>query len=304
VSSVRPLAANKVSTVTTSENWSLAVNWSIQGTLEAEAIPPNIGIGGPGAGGAVNWGWATSQNINVTDWETKPTSSGSTAVHDLFAAGGVNNLANLSRFSEATGDGVLSYTALTGLQESFLEGRTETNWITTGPLLPPGAAILTAEVNVNYGEVYDRYAAVDTIDPAPLPYGALHGFTVTLPMAFDFSQPILQPPVPAEWTVAADLRLPANAQGFFTVRGTVTLDEARDASTTIELGAEIYNFGDSQPAPTVIRDLPKQVTILAGKLTAGFEFQARRIGSPYNVRVWAFQSRGQQVAFPMTVPAS
>jgi hypothetical protein len=304
VSSMRPLAANKVSTVTTSENWSLGVNWSIQGSIDIESVPPQVALSGPGAGGSASWGWSSTQNINVVDWETRPLSSGATATHDLFAAGGGNNLANLSTFTEKTGNGLLSYTALTGLQESLLEARTETSWITTGATLPPGKATLTSQVELGYGEVYDRFSAVNDTYPAPLPYSALHVFKVALPMEFDFAQPILQPPVRATWSITADLMIPPNAQGFFPVRAVVTLDEEAAADTTIQLGAEIYSFGNSQPAPSVIRDLPTRVTIRKGQSVGKVSFLARKIGTPYNVRVWAFRTNGQQVAFPMTVPAS
>ena len=305
VNSLRPLAANKVSTVTTSEKWSLGVNWSIQGTLDVEVIPPNVGVSLGSVGGSANWAWETSQNISIADWETKPLATGSTAIHDLFAAAGPNNLANLQAFSSTTGSGVLSYTTLSGLQQSFLDDRTESNWITTRALLPAAKAILTSQVNVNYGEVYDLYSAVKHIDPAPLPYGALHAFTVTLPMEFDFSQPILQPPLRPTWTITAELTTPANRQGFFPVKGTVTLDRASSIlDTIIDLGAELYNFGSGKPEITVIKNLPTEVVIPAGSLSSSFNFLVQRIGSPYNVRVWAFQSQGQQTGYPMTVPAS
>jgi hypothetical protein len=127
---------------------------------------------------------------------------------------------------------------------------------------------------------------------------------VMLPIELDFASPILQPPVRATWSVAAELSVPANRQGFFPVEGTVTLDEEASADTRIELGAEIYNFGNSQPAPTVVKDLPRSVVIAKGEQSASFDFLVRKIGSPYNVRLWAFRPSGQQVAYPMTVPAS
>jgi hypothetical protein len=304
VSSVRPVAANNVSTVKTAEDWSLNVNWSIQGALELETLPPNVGLRGPGVGGSVNWGWSTTENMSIQDWETRPNSSGSTAVHDLFAASGGNSTPNLAKFATTTGNGVLSFQTLNGLQESFLESRTETSWVTTGALLPPGNATLTSRVTLSYGEVYDRFSAVKEIDPAPLPYGALHSFTVSLPIELDFANPILQPPVPATWSVSADLSRRANRDGFFPVQGTVTLDEEAAADTTLDLGAEIYNFGNAQPAPSVVKSLPTKVTIHAGESSASFDFLVQRIGSPYNIRLWAFRATGQQVAYPMTVPAS
>ena len=304
VAGLRPVAANNVSTITTSEEWSLNLNFSIQGALEVETVPPSVGVSGPGAGGGVNWGWSSAQSISVKDFETRPLSSGSAAEHDLFAAAGGNSLANLARFATTTGNGVLSFTTLTGLQESFLEARTETSWVTTGTPLPAGKSTLTAHVDLSYGEVYDRYSAVNFIPPAPIPYGAIHPFTVTVPIELDFSSPVLQPPLRASWSVAAELSVPADSQGFFPVEGTVTLDQVAADDTQIQVGAEIYNFGNTQPAPTVVKDMPKRVTVPQGQRSTSFDFLVRRIGSPYNIRLWAFLPTGQQVAYPMTVPAS
>jgi hypothetical protein len=179
----------------------------------------------------------------------------------------------LAKFSSKTGQGILSFSTLTGLQESFLEARTETSWITTGATLPAGKSMLTSQVDLTYGEVYDRFSAVDFVDPPqPLPYGALHPFTVTVPIELDFANPTLQPPVRATWSVAAELSVPADSQGFFPVEGTVALDAEAAADTRIDLGAEIYNFGNSQPAPTVVRDLPKRVVIPRGERSASFDF--------------------------------
>jgi hypothetical protein len=303
IASMRPAAANNQTTVATSENWNLNLNFAIQGALQADSVPPGIGISGPGAGGGVDWGWSSAQAINVKDWETRPLGSGATAEHDLFAAGGANNLANLAKFSTTTGEGVLSYTTLTGLQESFLEARTETSWITSGTLLPARTSTLTSQVKLSYGEVYDRFAALNQIDPAPLPFGAIHPFTVTIPIELDFTNPVLQPPLPATWSIDAELSLPANSQGYFPVTGTVTLDETADTDTLIQIGAELYNFGNTQPAPTVVRSMPTRVIVPAGRRSTSFDFLVRRIGSPYNVRLWAYQPTGQQIAYPMTVPA-
>lgn len=304
VASLRPAAANNVTTVATSENWALNLNFAIQGALQAETVPPGIGISGPGAGGGVDWGWSSAQAINVKDWETRPISAGATAEHDLFAAGGGNNLANLAKFATETGEGVLSFTTLNGLQESFLEARTETSWITTGALLPAGTSTLTAQVDLSYGEVYDRFSAVKQIDPAPLPYGAVHPFTVTVSIELDFANPVLQPPLRASWSVVAELSVPPDSQGYFPVTGTVTLDETADADTPIQIGVELYNFGKTQPAPTVVKDMPTRITVPQGQRSRSFKFLVRKIGSPYNVRLWAFAATGQQVADPMTVPAS
>jgi hypothetical protein len=305
INSMRPVAANNVTTISTSENWSVNLNFAISGALEIESVPPSVGVSGPGAGGGVDWGWSSAQTINVKDWETRPISSGATAEHDLFAAAGGNSLANLAKFTTGTGQGVLSFTTLTGLQESFLEARTETSWITTSGLLPAGKSTLTSQVDLAYGEVYDRYSAVNLIDPpAPLPYGAVHPFTVTVPFEIDFSSPVLQAPLRATWSVAAELSVPADSQGYFPVTGTVTLDQTAAADTQIQIGAEIYNFGNTQPAPTVVKDMPRRVTVATGQRSTSFDFLVRRIGSPYNVRLWAFAPTGQQVAYPMTVPAS
>ena len=125
-----------------------------------------------------------------------------------------------------------------------------------------------------------------------------------VPIELDFSSPVLQPPLRATWSVAAELSVPADSQGFFPVKGRVTLDEEAAVDTRIAIGAEIYNFGNTQPAPTVVKDMPKRVTIRKGERSASFDFLVRRIGSPYNVRLWAFAPTGQQAAYPMTVPSS
>ena len=307
---LRPLAANNVSTVSTSETQKLGVDFSIQGSIDAELIPPHIGLGVGSPNVNLDWTWSQTKNINIKDWATQPNKEGAVAIHTLFAKGGPDNLDNLNTFllpgNPNPGNGVLSLdpSQLTDLQRSNIESRTETTWTTSdGILLPPTKASMTSTTTFTYGEVLTALSAIKGIDPGPLPYGAVHVFPVPTTFEFDFAQPVLQAPKPATWTLNADLKTPPNTQGYFTVDGTVTLNQPNILDTTILLGGEIYNFGNTQPAPTVIKNLPTQITIPAGEPSANFEFLARRIGSPYNLRVWAFQAQGQQVAFPLTVPA-
>jgi len=304
--SQRPLAANNVSSLMTSESWNLGVDFSIEGSLDAELIPPQVGLSVKGPGGTIDWKWTQSKSINILDWKTLPSGAGSSpATSDFFANGGANSLANLMMYANTIGDDVLSYTDLTDLQQSRLEYRNETDWITTrGNYLPPAKARLTFQTMLNYGEVFEQYAALFGADAGMHSYGALHKFTVTLPYEFDFSRPVLQPPLAATWTVIANLTRPS-LRGVFPVQGTVTLlSEPSSEETTILLGAEIYDFGSSSPATTVIKHLPLNVTIPTGQLSTNFNFGAERIGHPYNVRVWAFKANGQQYAYPMTVPAT
>ena len=57
---LRPLAVNNVTTVTSSESWKLGVDFSIQGSLEANALPPNVGLGIGGPGANIDWNWSDS----------------------------------------------------------------------------------------------------------------------------------------------------------------------------------------------------------------------------------------------------
>jgi len=274
-------------------------------------IPPHIGLGVGSPSINLDWTWAQAKAINIKDWATQPNKEGAVAIHTLFAKGGPDNLDNLNTYllpglNPKPGVGVLTtdVNQLTDLQRSNIESRTETTWTTAdGVLLPPGKASMTSTTTFTYGEVLTALSAVREIPPGNLPYGMVHTFTVPTTFEFYFAQPVLQAPKPATWTVDAELKTPANSQGFFTVDGTVTLNQPNILETTILLGGEIYNFGNTQPAPTVIKNLPTQITIPGGATSATFEFLARRIGSPYNLRVWAFQAQGQQVAFPLTVPA-
>ncbi len=311
VGGLRPLAANNVSTVSSSEVQKVGVDFSIQGSVDGELIPPHIGLGVGSPSINLDWIWAQARAINIKDWATQPNKEGAVAIHTLFAKGGPDNLDNLNTYllpglNPKPGVGVLTtdVNQLTDLQRSNIESRTETTWTTAdGVLLPPGKASMTSTTTFTYGEVLTALSAVREIPPGNLPYGMVHTFTVPTTFEFDFAQPVLQAPKPATWSVDAELKTPANSQGFFTVDGTVTLNQPNILETTILLGGEIYNFGNTQPAPTVIKNLPTQITIPGGATSATFEFLARRIGSPYNLRVWAFQAQGQQVAFPLTVPA-
>src|SRR5581483_7227308 len=96
---LRPLAANNVSTVSTSETQKLGVDFSIQGSITAELIPPNVGLGAESPSVNLDWTWAQSKSINIKDWATQPNKEGPVAIHTLFAKGGPDNLDNLNTYT-------------------------------------------------------------------------------------------------------------------------------------------------------------------------------------------------------------
>lgn len=315
-----PLTANNVTNLTTSSAYSRTVSWSIQGGIDFNGgtiSGKNVGLNlGGNAGESHTWTWGTAQSINLPDWQL--TSNGlpplPTSTYDFFAFNGPNSLANLKQYQTATGQTVPSFSGLTDLQQNSLVERNESDWSTKGKgtTLPAGTATLTVAPVFNYGEVYNLYT-LGQCNTYPFcagravgmnPYGALHTFTLTpVQIALDFSKPLLQPPLPALWTISASLTPISNPQGFYPVQGTVTLNAVSSTNTTIGLGAEVYPFGNTQPADTVIKNLPLSVTIPAGSLVANFTALAQNIGFPYNVRWWALQGSGRQIAYAMTVPA-
>lgn|GEM_PF-2388563 len=315
-----PLTANNVTNLTTSSAYSRTVSWSIQGGLDFNGgtiSGKNVGLNlGGSAGESHTWTWGTAQSMNLPDWQL--TSNGlpplPNSTYDFFAFNGPNSLANLKLYQTATGQTVPSFSGLTDLQQNSLVERNESDWSTKGKgtTLPASTATLTVAPVFNYGEVYNLYT-LGQCNTYPFcagravgmnPYGALHTFTLTpVQIALDFSRPLLQPPLPALWTISASLTPIQNPQGFYPVQGTVTLNAVSPTNTTIGLGAEVYPFGSTQPADTVIKSLPLSVTIPAGSLTANFTALAQNIGFPYNVRWWALQGSGRQTAYAMTVPA-
>lgn len=312
--SLLPMAANNVMNVTTSHSYSRTVNWSIQGGLDG-GLGRNVGLNlGANGGESHTWMWDKSQSMNMPDWQmvSNGLAPGPTSTYDFFASNGPNNLANLTAYATSTGVTAPSLTALTDLQAQALTERNESDWSTKfkGKLLPPAKATLNVAMSVAYGETFNLFTLGNCVHYpfcagrlwGLYPYGALHSFFFQVPIEFDFSKALLQPPLPALWTITATLTPVRNPNGFFPVNGTVTLNEPSPTDTTLYLGAEVYPFGNSQPADTVIKNLATQVVVPAGELSASFSALAQFIGFPYNVRWWAFQSQGRQIAYPMTVP--
>ena len=307
-----PKAANNVTTVTSSQTYEKIVQWTIQGALSGQwSEKPNVGVSlGGNYGQQEKWAWTQGTNMSVPDWEMRspgPSLPGST--YDFSALNSPNNLANIVASASAPASPGRPITfvgppsGLNALQAQGLVLRNENDWSTkfVGGLLP-GKATLNADVTLNYGEVFSLYTL--TTDVAGFyPYSALHSFTMKVPIEFDFSKAILQPPLPATWTITADLGSNA-VNGFFPIKGTVTLNEQADIDTTLYLGAQLEPSGSSfTPKPSVIKNLPISVVIPAGQTSASFNAYAQRVGSPYNVQWYAFQSQGQQATYGMTIPA-
>jgi len=306
LNSVLPATANNVTNLSTSTNYQLSVNWSIQGALNT--APPYVGVTG-GGGVSESWGWSKADSINIPDWaiDSKGLPPLPTSVVDFYAFKGPNNAANLMAYANLPGQGVLSSSTgdLTDLQKNFLTERTESDWTTkfSNQLLPSGKSTLTVNLNARYGEVYDAYTALDQTGVGIFPYSALHNFPVTIPLEFDFSKAILRPPLDADWTVQVILNRNV-MQGFFPVQGTVTLNQSADIDTVVNLGAQVYPSGGFTPAPSVIKNLASQLVIPAGQLSAAFNAMAQQVGSAYNLRWYVFQNQGKQAIYEMTVPAS
>ena len=322
--SALPEAENKDSKVKSSQSYDRTVSWSIQGAVKAKVgiktkggsgpkIGPNVGVSFSGRYGETEkWHWSEDLTTFIKDWEVKtPVTTPQASNFDFFAQTGVNNQANLVAFSNTPADpenpAPLSFDPkeLTGLQQSRLVQRDDSDWSTkfTG-LLPAGQATLNASLTMNYGEVYNLYTSVSALSAGLYTYGTLHPFTVNIPIGIDFSVAIMRPPLPATWTVSTELNTTA-INGYFPITGTVTLDEPLDINTVILLGAQLEPSGNSFiPTASVIQDLPLSLTIFAGQTTGTFTARARRVGSPYNVQFYGFQTQGEQAGDGgQTVPA-
>jgi hypothetical protein len=199
---------------------------------------------------------------------------------------------------------------INNLQAQGLTDRNESDWTTEfkNGLLPPSPATLNVNNTFNYGEVYDLYTLAPGLPAGVQPYGALHTFTPpTIPIQLDFGKAIMQLPLPATWTVTATTQTAITMGGlvFFPIQGTVTLNQTSGTNTTLYLGAQLQAAGTSfTPTPSVIKNLPLQLVIPAGQTSATFSALAQRVGSPYNIQWYAFQTQGQQAGYPMTIPAN
>jgi hypothetical protein len=320
-----PLADNDKTTVSTSQVYEKIVTWSIQGTGSIDiSKTPKIGLSAGGNyGQQEKWGWSQGTSMSLSAWQM--ISPGpvdinfpARSIFDFRASVSPNNLANMIAFATppATSTPPLSFKVgppdgINNLQAQGLTDRSESDWSTKfkGGLLPPAKATLNVKNTFNYGEIYSLYTLIpsgffDFGEASVQPYSALHTYTAdTIPIQLDFSQPIMQLPIPADWTLTADRHPKPDEKGFFPIDGTVTLNQAATSDTTLYLGAQIEQSGIHRPAPTSIRGLPPTVKIPAGQLSATFTTAALRTGFPYNVQFYAYQTQGKQAVYQMTIPS-
>lgn len=289
-----PKAANDVVSASSSQSYDKTVSWSVQGGLCAGIceINNNVGVSlGGNYGSNERWSWSQGTTINMGAWQM--VSPGpvdplfpARSIFDFRASVGPNNLANLQALSlppSTPQSPALSFAVglplgLSDLQAQGLTVRNESNWSTRfkGPLLPARVATLKVANTFNYGEVYELYTLAPGLPAGTRQYGALHTYTPPeIGIQLDFAQAILQLPQSPDWTIA--VRMEATAvDGFFPVRGTVTLDRISDADTTLYLGAQLEPSGTTfVPKPSVIQELPTRVVIPKGEASATFGARAQ-----------------------------
>lgn len=317
-----PKAANNQTTVSTSQSYDKTVSWSIQGSGTIDiSKTPKIGLStGGNYGQQEKWGWSQSTSMSVSAWQMDSPgppdpSFPARSIFNFTASISPNNVANMVAFSNppATSNSLLSFmvgppNGINTLQSQGLTDRSESDWSTKfkGGLLPPSEAVLTVNNIFNYGEVYNLYTLVPGTlggNASVQAYGALHTFTQPpVPVQLDFSKPIMQLPLAADWTLVAELDH-NQSNGFFPIQGTVTLNQASTANTVLFLGAQIQAVGSgTPPALTAIRGLPPTVTIPAGQLQGTFTTLAQRLGKAYGVQFYAYQTQGKQAAYPINIP--
>lgn len=306
-----PTANNNTSQLTTSYSHTEQVGLSVSGGYQAGAL------GLLGANWSDAWTWSNANTINITDWSNDVTQQNGDAVYDFWASGNTpdtwQNLRNATLTGSPGGNGYntpgftglkIGSNYLNQLQQSGMVSQDETAWATSNGPVGPQKLEFDASATFTSGEVFQL---PPNILANTYNYGNFPSSTINEPIEIDFSNPSLQPPEPAPWSLTFGSYAQTRGKAIATTTGTVTLNQPAAADTQINLSYVIQpqqqmltvpaseacqgNTTSFNPGNSILNNgqPPLSITIPAGKASANFSLTFQTFNNDtYNVQVVAW----------------
>lgn len=320
-----PANANNTETVKTYRNQTETVGASVTGGYSKGAT------GTVSASWSNSWTWGHSKSVNIKDWQVE--STGDPKIEYLYkATGGTpNTYHNLTTrtFPDGMMPPVLGAKNLNALQRGNMVAESETAWKTSTNNGPVGPVVETMHSSVEFiqGEAYTFPLEVGILVRAG--FGATHSYTYNQDIKVNFSDPGLQPPAKAPWTLKFS-PWPQTVGTEAKVTGMLAISNASDNPGTINLSyvvqpkSPLLTLPSTQVCPgnkttfvpgnNVVNNgqPPLTIKIPDGKTSVSFPvtFQTFNTNN-YNVQVVAWQPKATiddkavinpQSAWCLTVP--
>lgn len=265
--------------------------------------------------GAIPWGWSTSNTVDISNWTVQQSGSPN-LLYVYSATGGSPNTYNtvttyyLWAYPNGVNSGLATGTsALNSLQQGNQVSQSETDWVTTNGPLAATDQTVDSSFEFGQGEVFG-YQPCDHMvftNCSQFNFSNSPSATYDQPIVIDFSNPTLQLPATAPWTLTFTpwpQTVPTNA----TITGTVQVTNGPASSpVTINLTYVVqpqntvttlpsnqacpgnqYQFNASS---NVVNNgsPPLSVTIPAGQTSVSFPLSFQTFnGNNYNVQVIAW----------------
>jgi hypothetical protein len=322
VTEAMPEAENNTTNLTTSTSHSETVGLS--GSAGFDSSGPTGSIG---SDWSESWEWGQSTSINIQDWSSENSVGGPNVTYTFKATGGTpDTYSNLALYVFPNSDcnqcllpTPVSEDNLNALQRSGMTSQSETEWQTNAPI-PPGVYSLQANALFYFGEAY---TFVNKSTKTPPSYGSPNEASAQTTFSLDFTNPTLQPPAAAPWTLSfGPYSSSPLGNDYVQTTGTVTLSPPPTSATEINLSYVIQpqqslqtlpspqvcpgNTSSFIPSNSVVNNgsPPLTITIPAGQTSASFPLTLETFNSStYNIQVVAWQSTGnKQAAWCLTPP--
>jgi hypothetical protein len=211
---------------------------------------------------------------------------------------------------------------LNQLQQTAVNAQDELTWSSTTLVAPEPVTFDTAATFIS-GEVVQAFGGTQFPFGAIYNYGNVSETNVDMPIRLDFSNPSLQPPAPAPWTLTFGQVMLTPGSFYANATGTVTLASRASTDTTVNLTYVVQpqaaistlpvnqvcpiNNASFNPGNGVINNSapPLSLTIPAGKTSATFPLSIQTFNSDaYNVQIVAWLPsavvNGAQVVNPQS----
>jgi hypothetical protein len=227
VTEANPLAANNTTQLTTSTSQQESVGISATGGYQGG------GVGLVGVSWSDSWGWSQAQTINIQDWRANfLQDKDSSLTYYFFASGNTPNTLGAmqnSIYPQNNPSLGVGAGALNGLQVTSVVSQDESAWVSSGGTIGPKVLTFNASATFTAGEVFQA------VGPGIVSgtYANLTSITVNQPISIDFSNPTLQPPAPAPWTLSFGTY--SQSSNNATITGTVALNQAASTDTIVNL---------------------------------------------------------------------
>jgi hypothetical protein len=327
-----PGATNNVTSLSTSESHTETVG--VSATAGYAQGSGNGGSGSVSGNWSDSWGWEQTSTIDISDWSSQSSepaasdNSGPSVIYTYQATGGTNDTyANLAKYQYPTYDcnqclvqtPLDAATQFNALQQSGMTSASETTWTSDGAI-PPAQYTLAAIEEPQFAEAYTDKNDTSGTPPS---YGYLPPVQSTSTFYLDFTDPTLQPPAAAPWTLSfVPLSSSSLGSDYVQTTGTVTLSSPSSSATQIGLSYVIQpqdplqtlpseqvcpgNTSGFNPGNNVVSNgsPPFTITIPAGQTQATFPLYLQTFNTyAYNVQVVSWQLTGNlQAAWCLTVP--